>query len=545
MSMLPSDTPRLPKWPFLVGDAALLGTAALIASRSLDPWSGAPLIATVSCVALGTVLGAIPFLTDYARKQDIALDDRQRALEELARTVATAAEQIGIAAQGLHTIAELAQKNLKQAEQLPHKLQDKVAELQQQLTVANDEEKEELERDLAALRTSESERLEAVVDKIQKAAGEWTKIQTAATSQLTTLQTGLAALPDHSRTAADQLVQTIDGVAAHVVAELGKAGVAIENSFRTTAAEQAQEADARLQKTVAALEQRLAQTGERLTVRIDAELRRLDETIKEGRASAPAAEEAPPTPAPARPFRNARGIHGLISRATGGALTPPPSSDPAPSTTPEPQPAPAIEDDATPAQTPEPQPAPEAHKSETAPDESAPLMPPETPVLPQPAELENASATPAPEPEAEEEPAAPAPKPARRAKPVDDQPTLGLDLGDIDADAPAEEQSEFSQISPDEARPASAMSADGATRLLVTAYIGIGNRLFIRGEGPGLHADKGQPLQFVSIGKWRWETTEASAPIRLRLYKNDQVECVSVGELTLEPGHQSEVTANF
>ena len=54
MSMLPSDTPRLPKWPFLVGDAALLGTAALIATRSLDPWSGAPLIASVSCVALGT-----------------------------------------------------------------------------------------------------------------------------------------------------------------------------------------------------------------------------------------------------------------------------------------------------------------------------------------------------------------------------------------------------------------------------------------------------------------------------------------------------------
>jgi hypothetical protein len=543
MSMLPSDTPRLPKWPFLVGDAALLGSAALIASRSLDPWSGAPLIATVSCVALGTVLGAIPFLTDYARKQDIALDDRQRALEELARTVATAAEQIGIAAQGLHTITELAQKNLKQAELLPHKLQDKVAELQQQLTVANDEEKEELERDLAALRSSESERLEVVVDKIQKAAGEWTKLQTSATSQLTALQTGLAALPDHSRTATDQLVQTIDGVAAHVVAELGKAGVAIEKSFRDTAAEQAQEAEARLQKTVAALEQRLTQTGEQLTGRIDAELRRLDETVKDARPAASAMSEQAPAPAPARPFRNARGIHGLISRATGGALTPPPSSEPAASATPEAQPAPAIEDDASPAQAPEPQSAPEAQKSDEIHAESAPLVPPETPTVPQPAEVENASPAPAPEPEAEKEPVAP--KPARRAKPIDDQPTLGLDLGDIDTDAPAEEQSEFSQVSPDEARPASAMSADGATRLLVTAYIGIGNRLFIRGEGPGLHADKGQPLQFVSIGKWRWETTDAAAPVRVRLYKNDQVECVSVGELTLEPGHQSEVTANF
>ncbi|MBP8963285.1 MAG: hypothetical protein KBG39_10110, partial [Opitutaceae bacterium] len=472
--MLPSDTPRLPKWPFLVGDAALLGSAALIASRSLDPWSGAPLIATVSCVALGTVLGAIPFLTDYARKQDIALDDRQRALEELARTVATAAEQIGIAAQGLHTITELAQKNLKQAELLPHKLQDKVAELQQQLTVANDEEKEELERDLAALRSSESERLEVVVDKIQKAAGEWTKLQTSATSQLTALQTGLAALPDHSRTATDQLVQTIDGVAAHVVAELGKAGVAIEKSFRDTAAEQAQEAEARLQKTVAALEQRLTQTGEQLTGRIDAELRRFDETVKDARPAASAMSEQAPAPAPARPFRNARGIHGLISRATGGALTPPPSSEPAASANPEAQPAPAIEDAAAPAPAPESQPEPEAPKSEATPAESAPLVPLETPTTTQPAEVENASAAPAPEPEAEEEPIAPAPKPARRAKPIDDQPTLGLDLGDIDADAPAEEQSEFSQISPDEARPASAMSADGATRLLVTAYIGIG-----------------------------------------------------------------------
>jgi hypothetical protein len=541
MSMLPSDTPRLPKWPFLVGDAALLGTAALIATRSLDPWSGAPLIASVSCVALGTVLAAIPFLTDYARKQDIALDDRQRALEELSRTVATAAEQIGIAAQGLHTITELAQKNLKQAEQLPHKLQDKIAELQQQITLANDEEKEELERDLAALRSSESERLEVVVDKIQKAAGEWTKLQTSATSQLTALQTGLAALPDHSRTATDQLVQTIDDLAAHVVAELGKAGVAIEKSFRDTAAEQAQEAEARLQKTVAALEQRLAQTGEQLTGRIDAELRRFDETVKDARPAAPAASEPAPAPAPSRPFKNARGIHGLISRATGGALTPPPSSEPATSANPGTQPAPAIEDAAAPA----PAPEPEAPKSEATPAESAPRVPLETPTLPQPAEAQNASAAPAPESEAEEEPVAPAPKPARRAKPIDDQPTLGLDLGDIDADAPAEEQSEFSQVSPDEARPASAMSADGATRLLVTAYIGIGNRLFIRGQGPGLHADKGQPLQFVSIGKWRWETTDAAAPVRVRLYKNDQVECVSVGELTLEPGHQSEVTANF
>ena len=89
------------------------------------------------------------------------------------------------------------------------------------------------------------------------------------------------------------------------------------------------------------------------------------------------------------------------------------------------------------------------------------------------------------------------------------------------------------------------VSSDGATRLIATSYIGIGNRLFIRGNGPGLSWEKGVPLQFISIGKWRWETPEAAAPIEYKLYKNDETECAGLGARTLEPGHQQEVTAKF
>ena len=89
------------------------------------------------------------------------------------------------------------------------------------------------------------------------------------------------------------------------------------------------------------------------------------------------------------------------------------------------------------------------------------------------------------------------------------------------------------------------ISSDGATRLIATSYIGIGNRLFIRGEGPGLSWEKGIPLQFVSIGKWRWETPDASGPVHFKLYKNDEVECPGLGTLELEPGHQQEVIAKF
>jgi hypothetical protein len=53
------------------------------------------------------------------------------------------------------------------------------------------------------------------------------------------------------------------------------------------------------------------------------------------------------------------------------------------------------------------------------------------------------------------------------------------------------------------------------------------------------------PLQFVSIGKWRWETNDATAPIRFKLYKNDEHECVALGEKTLAPGHLHELVAAF
>jgi hypothetical protein len=138
-------------------------------------------------------------------------------------------------------------------------------------------------------------------------------------------------------------------------------------------------------------------------------------------------------------------------------------------------------------------------------------------------------------------------------KPVDPPaapPTSASGVGhDLFAGAPAEPasefSSEFSQTAPDEAMPSRAVSADGATRLLVTAYIGIGNRLYIRGVGPGLSWDRGVPLEFVSIGKWRWESAEASGPIEFKLYKNDEVQWTGPSSQIIDPGQQHEITAKF
>ena len=42
--------------------------------------------------------------------------------------------------------------------------------------------------------------------------------------------------------------------------------------------------------------------------------------------------------------------------------------------------------------------------------------------------------------------------------------------------------------------------------------IGIGNKPYLRGEGPGLSWDEGVPMNFIEIGKWSWSPPQKMHP---------------------------------
>ena len=433
----PAKTPQLPKLPFLLGDAALLAAATFIAATSPHPLAASPLLAVVGCVGLGAILGVIPFLTDYARKQDEALDERQRTLEALGATVTTSAEQIGIAATGLHEITELVHKNLRAADQLPHKLQEKIGEFTAQLTNARADETEELEKSLAELRASESERLAATAEKISQTAAALAKLETSAQKHLAAANESLAQLA---------------------------AAIARAQAAASTA--------------------------------LDEKLAAITAALASGPSISSASVVFPhPKPEPQNPEPSSR-----------------------PVTTPSENPEPETPNPESPVA-----PRKRAPKKSVPPFAVEPPPPPlaETIVASTPSviadEFVQFSPDEIPAPAFQLEPTPPHPEPPQ---------ALSVSNGETQNSEPA-------------------ASPDGATRLLVTAYIGIGNRLFIRGQGPGLSWEKGVPLQFVSIGKWRWETTEATAPIAYKLYKNDGLECSALGEQTLTPGNQQEVAATF
>ncbi|MDB6093283.1 MAG: hypothetical protein JWM32_845 [Verrucomicrobia bacterium] len=496
--MSSSSSPKLPKWIFFLADAILIFAAWLIATRSGHPLPAAAIYSITACVVAGAAVGTVPLILHYERVKNETLDDRQRALEALAATITTSAEQIGIAAQGLHEIAEIARKNLQQAEQLPQALQEKVASFQAQLAGSRDEEREALRKELYTLRGVEAERLSGTALKIQQAVAELSKVEVSAQKSLAATQAAIAQGPE-------SLARATAAALAEIDAKLASRAAA----------------------TIAAIDAAEAKRPRKA---------RTDETSAVSRAKPDSSKGAevgthilPIVPVTAAPFSG-----NIIS------ISPPPAAE-------SPQP-PSETATAEPSPTLEPTPAePPSSPAETA--ESAPAAP-ESPVVDAPSEAPGAEITlteASPVPAPEDAPTTEEPRLARKRAPRKPKPAetaeIALDLG-ITESPPASVADEFSQVAPNETAE-KVISSDGATRLLVTAYIGIGNRLFIRGDGPGLTWEKGVPLQFVSIGKWRWETAEASAPVTFKLFKNDETESAALGTMQLESGHQQEVTATF
>ena len=523
-----SSSAKLPLWIFFVTDAALLGAAGFLASRAARPLSGETVFLITALVLAGALVALVPLVARYERIKNETLDDRQRALETLARTLTAAAEQISIATAGLDEITGLTQKNLKKTEQL-------TAAFTASATAAPATAKPD---------TSSHDPLAAAANQLAQAAARLAQLETTTRETLAQITATPAPQP---------LVTTPTGL------------------------------DEKLAATLAAL---------------DAKLAALSAAVVAPTASAETNETRRP--------RKVRREEAPVEPVSTSVLPEPPPEPVAPPPAPapvEPAPAPVVEFTA-PAPTPEPTPAPVAELTEPAPAPAnlSPEIVPAAAATETPAPAPSSTSEPTPEPvlenlvaEAPKTPrkrapkklpapagetasasnaeVAPAPDAAPRpveiatpAEPIAADSVVADSVPPTPEPAPAPAPAtppavdEFVQFAPDEfpsSSPAaefklqspdatvSSVTADGATRLLATAYIGIGNRLFIRGEGPGLSWEKGVPLAFVSIGKWRWETTETAATVTFKLYKNDTVECTALGEQSIAPGHLTEVTAAF
>jgi len=85
---------------------------------------------------------------------------------------------------------------------------------------------------------------------------------------------------------------------------------------------------------------------------------------------------------------------------------------------------------------------------------------------------------------------------------------------------------------------------NGTTTVVANVMIGIGNKPFLRGEGPGLSWDEGVSMNFIEIGKWAWSPPRKNASLTVQVYRNDQ-DPDKGGKVEVRPGEKLEITPDF
>ena len=115
------------------------------------------------------------------------------------------------------------------------------------------------------------------------------------------------------------------------------------------------------------------------------------------------------------------------------------------------------------------------------------------------------------------------------------------DVDDEEVEVEIEEVAK-TEAAPVEEKAAPASASAQGTALTINLMIGIGNKPYVRGTGPGLSMEKGIPMTFLGIGRWQWISPDAEAPATVEVWKNDQT---PLGEpLHLSGGEPVEVNEN-
>ncbi len=153
--------PKLPKWPFFLGDALLLGLAYYICFQTRLPLGQLEIIASVACVAVGSALGVLPFLTEYRAGVNLAQAENLASAMTQIQNLEQVAAQISSATNHWQTAQDAADKTTRSAREIADGMTAELGKFTEFMQRADENEK-------AALRLE--------VDKARRAEGEWLQI---------------------------------------------------------------------------------------------------------------------------------------------------------------------------------------------------------------------------------------------------------------------------------------------------------------------------------------------------------------------------------
>ena len=151
------------KWPFLLGDALLLVAAVFLVQHAPHPIGRWEIVTASACVALGAVLGAMPFILDYRAIVKVIEAGALGSIAEKIQNLEKLAAQISSATNEWLNVQTQAEKISNGAKEIADHMAGEVRDFSEFMRKMNDSEKAALRLEIEKLRRGEGEWLQVLV----------------------------------------------------------------------------------------------------------------------------------------------------------------------------------------------------------------------------------------------------------------------------------------------------------------------------------------------------------------------------------------------
>jgi molecular chaperone GrpE (heat shock protein) len=158
---------QVPKWPFLAANATLLAVAAALIWRAERPISQWEIMLATASVALGAMLGCLPFLLEYRAAAKLVEVNAVTTVAEQLQDLKIYAEQVATATNQWALVQENtkgnADKTITAAREIAERMTAEIQGFNEFQIKLNDTEKGALRLEVEKLRRAEGEWLQVVV----------------------------------------------------------------------------------------------------------------------------------------------------------------------------------------------------------------------------------------------------------------------------------------------------------------------------------------------------------------------------------------------
>ena len=154
---------KVPKWPFLLGAVLLIAVAGFLFWQSPRPIGRWEIVIAAACVALGAILGAMPFFFDYNAIIKVVDASAVGAIAEKIQNLERLVAQISSATNEWTNAQVQAEKTSTGAKEIADKMAAEVREFAGFMQKMNDSEKIALRLEVEKFHRGESEWLQVLV----------------------------------------------------------------------------------------------------------------------------------------------------------------------------------------------------------------------------------------------------------------------------------------------------------------------------------------------------------------------------------------------